>query len=144
MSVVLQLPFPPSINHCFSYYQGRPVLTKAARDFRHKVRRIVIDNRIKPILSPIAMRIDIYTPDDRRRDCDNVLKSILDALQHAGVFWDDSQVVWLLTVKSPPTKAGSVIATIASSDPIQIASLLDSTPQSIAANKKESFDAQKS
>ncbi len=95
----LEVPYPPSINHYFSYYQGRPVLSKDARNYRHQVRRIAMAKGLKPILGPVALRIEIHLPDDRRRDCDNVQKAVLDALQHAGAFWDDSQVVWLLTIK---------------------------------------------
>ena len=36
-------------------------------------------------------------PDLRRRDLDNLLKPTLDALQHAGVYEDDSQVDLLMT-----------------------------------------------
>ena len=67
----------------------------------------MIKQRIKPLLGPLAVRMEIHPPDQRRRDCDNVQKSLLDALQHAGVFWDDSQIVWLLTVKASPTPGGS-------------------------------------
>jgi crossover junction endodeoxyribonuclease RusA len=99
MVTELTLPYPPSVNHYFSYYQGRPVLSKDARSYRHQVRRIAIASGIKPLMGPLAIRIDITPPDDRRRDCDNVQKAVLDALQHAGAFWDDSQVVWLLSIK---------------------------------------------
>jgi crossover junction endodeoxyribonuclease RusA len=50
----------------------------------------------------------VHPPDNRRRDADNVQKSVLDALQHAGVFWDDSQVVWLLTIKHTSKADGGV------------------------------------
>ncbi len=59
-------------------------------------------------MGPIAIRIDIAPPDDRRRDCDNVQKAVLDALQHAGVFWDDSQVVWLLSIKHESRPSGGI------------------------------------
>jgi len=108
MAVELELPFPPSINHYFSYYQGRPVLSKDARAYRHQVRRIVSAAGIKPLMGPIAVRIDICPPDNRRRDCDNSQKSILDALQHAGAFWDDSQVVWLLSIKHESQPRGTI------------------------------------
>jgi crossover junction endodeoxyribonuclease RusA len=108
MAVELALPYPPSINHYFSYYQGRPVLSKDARAYRHQVRRIAIAKGIKPLMGPLAVRIEIHPPDDRRRDCDNVQKAVLDALQHAGAFWDDSQVVWLLTIKHPSQTKGGV------------------------------------
>jgi len=95
--LTLSLPFPPSINHYFSYYQGRPVLSKEARAYRHLVRRMASAKGVKPLMGPLAVRIEVHPPDNRRRDADNVQKSVLDALQHAGVFWDDSQVVWLLS-----------------------------------------------
>lgn len=108
MAVELELPFPPSINHYFSYYQGRPVLSKDARTYRHQVRRIAIAKGIKPMMGPLAIRIDIYPPDNRRRDIDNCFKSVLDALQHAGAFWDDSQIVWLLSIKHESNPAGTI------------------------------------
>jgi crossover junction endodeoxyribonuclease RusA len=106
--VELELPYPPSINHYFSYYQGRPVLSKDARSYRHQVRRIAIAKGIKPLMGQLAVRIEIHPPDDRRRDCDNVQKAVLDALQHAGTFWDDSQVVWLLSIKHESKPKGGV------------------------------------
>jgi len=108
MVTELKLPYPPSINHYFSFYQGRPVLSKDARAYRHQVRRIAITAGIKPLMGPLAIRIDITPPDDRRRDCDNVQKAVLDALQHAGAFWDDSQVVWLLSIKHESQPSGTI------------------------------------
>ena len=108
MVTELTLPYPPSVNHYFSYYQGRPVLSKDARSYRHQVRRIAIASGIKPLMGPLAIRIDITPPDDRRRDADNVQKSVLDALQHAGAFWDDSQVIWLLSIKHESQPSGTI------------------------------------
>jgi crossover junction endodeoxyribonuclease RusA len=108
----LDLPYPPSVNHYFNYYQGRPVLSKDARTYRHKVRRIAIEQGIKPMMGPLSVHIDIYPPDKRRRDIDNCFKSVLDALQHAGVFWDDSQINVLHAVKHPATQNGYVVVEI--------------------------------
>jgi crossover junction endodeoxyribonuclease RusA len=108
----LELKYPPSINHYFSYYQGRPVLSKDARSYRHAVRRLAIAQGIKPMLGELAMQVDAFPPDNRRRDIDNCLKSLIDALQHAGAFWDDSQIVDLHAIKHPPMKGGQVIVAI--------------------------------
>jgi len=108
----LELSYPPSINHYFSYYQGRPVLSKDARSYRHHVRRIAIAKGIKPLMGPLHIHIDIFPPDKRRRDIDNCFKSVLDALQHAGVFWDDSQIIVLHAVKYPAAKDGCVVVKI--------------------------------
>jgi crossover junction endodeoxyribonuclease RusA len=37
--------------------------------------------------------IQAWLPDRRRRDLDNLLKAVQDALAHAGVYDDDSQIV---------------------------------------------------
>ncbi len=41
--------------------------------------------------------MDAFPPDRRRRDLDNIQKPVLDAMQHAGVYLDDSQVDLLVT-----------------------------------------------
>jgi len=124
---LLELPYPPSINHFYSYYQGRPVLSKDARTYRHQVRRIAIAKGIKPLMGPLAIRIDIAPPDERRRDCDNVQKAVLDALQNAGAFWDDSQVVWLLSIKHESQKGGRVKVRLADASPHSLSALGAST-----------------
>ena len=106
--IKLEFPYPPSINHYYSYSHGRPVLTQDAKAFRHAVRKIIAGQRPKPFMGPLAIRIEMYPPDQRRRDCDNVQKAVLDAMQHGGLFWDDSQVVWLLTVKRSSRAEGGI------------------------------------
>jgi crossover junction endodeoxyribonuclease RusA len=41
--------------------------------------------------------MDAFPPDRRRRDLDNLQKPVLDALEHAGIYEDDSQIDLLLT-----------------------------------------------
>ncbi len=112
MMTTLELPYPPSINHYFSVIRGRPVLSKDVRVFRQLVRQLVRSSAVQVALGPLAVRLDLFPPDLRRRDCDNAQKPILDALQQAGAFIDDSQIVWLLTVKLPKVPGGKVIVRI--------------------------------
>ena len=112
MMTTLELPFPPSINHYFSVIRGRPVLSKDVRVFRQLVRQRVRSSAVRVALGPLAVRVDLFPPDLRRRDCDNAIKPILDALQQAGTFVDDSQIVWLLTVKFSKAPGGKVIVRI--------------------------------
>jgi Holliday junction resolvase RusA-like endonuclease len=58
------------------------------------------------------MFVDAYPPDRRRRDLDNILKAILDALQHAGCYADDSQIHALRAIKQEPQPPGRVVVTI--------------------------------
>ena len=108
----LELPYPPSVNHCFSVIRGRPVLSKEARVYRQRVRACVRGSEARVALGPLAVRLELQPPDNRRRDCDNAQKPILDALQQAGLFFDDSQIVWLLTVKESAAPGGRVVARV--------------------------------
>ncbi len=40
----------------------------------------------------LRVEIEAYPPDRRKRDLDNILKSLLDALTYAGIWEDDSQI----------------------------------------------------
>jgi len=52
--------------------------------------------------------MDAFPPDRRRRDLDNIQKPVLDALEHAGVYEDDSQVDLLITRRGPVSDGGSI------------------------------------
>ena len=65
------------------------------------------------------MEIALYPPDRRKRDIDNVLKPTLDALQKAGVYKDDSQIVRLNVSKESPVKGGYMALTIRQAEEVQ-------------------------
>lgn len=48
----------------------------------------------RPTLGSVPVRLEMvaHRPDMRRRDLDNILKSLLDALRYGGVYEDDSQI----------------------------------------------------
>ena len=48
----------------------------------------------------LSVLINAYPPDRRKRDLDNILKSLLDALQHARVYPDDSQIDRLTIIRN--------------------------------------------
>lgn len=83
------LPFPPSVNMYWRSWNGRNILSTKGREFRK--------TELPPFLpfeptDRLWLLIELYPPDHRRRDCDNFSKGILDLLQHAGVYADDSQI----------------------------------------------------
>lgn len=89
------LPFPPSVNHYWRMARGRFYISKAGADFRKAVCAIVAHEHCPRLDGPLEVEIVAVLPDRRRRDVDNMLKAALDAMQHAGLYGDDSQIVKL-------------------------------------------------
>ena len=105
----LELPYPPSINHYFRYFRGRTVISPAGRAFRRRVCWLLKTQKVKPLAGHVRVSVDLYPPDHRRRDVDNAQKALLDALQHGGAVFDDSQIVWLLTKKARIVPGGKTV-----------------------------------
>lgn len=88
-----ELPWPPSINHYWRHTKNGHYISNEGKEYRQIVffhalkHRGTFDKDCR-----LTISIDAYPPDKRKRDLDNVLKSLLDALQHAGVYQDDSQI----------------------------------------------------
>lgn len=84
----LELTIPPSVNKYYATIGRRRVVTKIGREYKEAVSRL----RVKRIEGRIAVTIEFFAKDKRRRDLDNVLKCLLDSLQGCGLYKDDSQV----------------------------------------------------
>lgn len=109
----LELPYPPSVNHYWRHYRGRTVISRNGLRFRDQVRAILTGMGVKPLAGKLAVRIEVFPPDRRRRDLDNLLKALGDALEHGGAFHDDSQIVWLLIEKATvAAESGKVVVRI--------------------------------
>lgn len=106
ININVNLPWPPSVNHYWFTVAckggGRLVLGKAGRVFRDKVLEAIADANLMPIGEDrrLAISINVFEPDRRRRDLDNLLKPTLDALQYAGTFPDDSQIDFIQISRS--------------------------------------------
>ncbi len=66
----------------------------------------------KRILGRLSVKILVNPPDRRRRDIDNFTKVPLDALTHAGVWMDDSQIDELYVRRLPVKKGGEITVQI--------------------------------
>lgn len=115
--VTLRLPCPPSMNTYWRNFRGRTVLSKAGREFKQAVQDYVIDNNIPKFGDKRLSVIMVYRPRDRRiTDIDNRIKPVLDALQEAGVYDDDSQVDHLEMSRGLNLKGGGVVVFIGEID----------------------------
>ena len=121
---LLFLPWPPSLNRYWRNVQGRTLISAEGRDYRGAVITGLKRFGGAPQLGAqrLSVTITAAPPDKRRRDLDNLLKAALDALTHAGVWDDDSQIDRLTIWRAPVTPGGALrieVATQASPGPIE-------------------------
>ena len=112
--MVLTLPYPPSINHYWRRVGSRTLISWEGRTFRRNVCALLGGGgpRKPPAGGRVALCMDAFPPDRRRRDLDNIHKSVLDALQHAGVYEDDSQIDLLLTRRRDVVQNGRLLVDV--------------------------------
>jgi len=106
--MMLTLPYPPSINHYWRRVGPRTLISREGRAFHRDVCALLAGGgaRKPPAGGRIALAMDAFPPDRRRRDLDNIAKPTLDALEHAGVYTDDGQIDLLITRRREPVKPG--------------------------------------
>lgn len=117
--VQLTLPWPPSVN---AYWRARVAgklaivyTTHEAKDYRENVLAVVLRHfggLPAPFKGDVLLDIVLHPPDARRRDADNFNKCVWDALKHAGVYRDDSQVCSYRVTKGDVVRGGAVIINI--------------------------------
>ncbi len=101
------LPWPPSVNHYWRARGKRRFLSQKARAWHEEV-GVVLRAQRRRYGGPVALYIMAYPPDRRRRDLDNILKGIQDALVFAGIIKDDHQVAEVHVVRQTPARPGKV------------------------------------
>jgi len=107
----VELPWPPSVNQHWRSVAGRVLLSRPGRAYRAAVGALA-GGQVAPE-GRLACSIEAWPPDRRRRDLDNLLKAVLDALQHAGIMRDDELVDDLRIVRRPPVAGGRLVIELA-------------------------------
>jgi crossover junction endodeoxyribonuclease RusA len=108
--IEFDLPYPPSLNHYYRRVGPRTLISRQGRRFREDVCALLGGNgpRKPPAGGRIALCMDAFPPDRRKRDLDNLQKPVLDALEHAGIYEDDSQIALLITRRGPVSDGGNI------------------------------------
>lgn len=100
--IAIELPWPPTANTYWRRNGSRYFISKKGIEYRNLT--VYKTGSIRGLFSKedrINVEILAYPPDRRRRDIDNLLKVILDSLQFAHVYPDDSQID-CITIKRMP------------------------------------------
>lgn len=108
--MLLTLPFPPSLNHYWRHVvlpmrggksRAQVVISKDGREYREAVLTSCAACSLTrwPGHERLKVTLTLHAPDARKRDLDNHAKAALDALTHAGIWADDSQIDELRIVR---------------------------------------------
>lgn len=114
--ISLELPYPPSVNKYWlpNIIKGRfkgMRISEAGKNYKTEVYYKFLSkykNKHPPFECDLSVSIRMYPPDKGPRDIDNILKSLLDSLEYAKVYENDSQIVDLHIKKLGIVKGGKI------------------------------------
>lgn len=112
-SVQLRLPYPPSLNTYWRHVGPRVLISRKGREYREAVALACMAQGRPHIDGRLIVTVDAYPPDRRVRDLDNMLKGVLDALHHAGLYDDDGQIDELTIRRGAVTEGGLLVVHVA-------------------------------
>lgn len=120
--LVLSLPFPPSVNHYWRWVGRNRVIVSPAG---HRYRKAVLDRVFQekaaggalegirlPLAGRLGLHLTLIPPNRLRRDLDNHIKAVQDALTYAGIWRDDEQIDRLFVQRALPDPQAGVCVTV--------------------------------
>lgn len=117
--MILNLPYPPSVNNYTAVFRGRKILSARGREYQTEVMANILQNgRPQTIKGRVRVQIEASPPDRRQRDIDNIVKPILDSLQKAAVFENDSQIDDLRILRGPVVEHGEALVIVEEIQPL--------------------------
>ncbi|WP_373766372.1 RusA family crossover junction endodeoxyribonuclease [Glaesserella sp.] len=109
--IELELPYPPTVNHYWKHTKnGIHYVTAKGKAYQQAVSWLT--KNAKKHRGKVELTVDIYPPDNRKRDIDNVFKALLDSLTKSGVIVDDSLIYKLIAEKKEPVQNGKIVVKI--------------------------------
>ena len=117
--IILDLPYPPSINNYWMTSGHRRYISKRGMEFRAAVWAYCLEWKVRKLGDQAVMVHIVLRPRSKKlMDIDNCAKAILDSLEHAGIITSDVQVERLVIERGQPVKGGGcrVLIEVMSSD----------------------------
>ena len=105
--IILDLPYPPSINNYWMTSGHRRYISKRGIEFRTAVWAYCLEWKINKLENQaVSVHIVLRPRSKKLKYIDNCAKAILDSLEHAGIINSDVQVERLLIERGQPIKNG--------------------------------------
>jgi crossover junction endodeoxyribonuclease RusA len=111
-NIQIALPWPPSVNTYWRHVGPRVLVSAKGREYQKEVAATVLAHGMRMKPGRYSVTIWAYPPDRRRRDIDNLHKSLLDSLVKAGVIEDDEMIDDLRIVRCEMQQLGRVVVRI--------------------------------
>lgn len=93
--ITFTLPMPPSANVYWRVFNGRPVVSPEAREYKHKAWGYAKEAGAECLEGDVALELRVFRA-RKRGDVDNRIKVLLDSM--IGVLYDDDDQVTELHV----------------------------------------------
>lgn len=106
--ICLTLPLPPTVNHYYGVHGTRRYIKPAGRAFRQAVAELVAEAGHRTLEGRVSVFAAVYPANRIRQDIMNREKALSDALTHAGLWLDDSQVDEYHIVRREVVRGGMV------------------------------------
>jgi len=115
--MTLELPYPPSINNYYGHTRtGQVYIKKHGKDYRNDIFDLLREGGQTPetMQGRLYVEIDLFPPDNRKRDIDNPMKCLLDSLEKGGAYVNDAQIFKLVIEKKQKVLGGKCLVRIRS------------------------------
>lgn len=101
------MPYPPSINHYYVRTQRGTAVGPKGKSYRRDVSLLLTPYKHKfKAEDRLSVTINVFPPDKRKRDLDNLFKVVLDSLQESNIIHDDNQIDILTIIRRDVSKGG--------------------------------------
>lgn len=110
--IAIELPYPPTVNTYWRHVGRKVLISRKGREYRDTVGVLLMANRVRCQAGRLCVEVDVYPPDERTRDLDNILKALLDSLGHGRAYDDDSQIDQIVLTRIATVKGGGVVVRI--------------------------------
>lgn len=107
--LMLRLPYPPSVNSYWIRTRFGMAVGSAGKKYRGNATAAWLSQGAPRVSGRLAVTIEIYPPNQQRRDLDNICKALLDALTACGLWTDDEQIDELRLIRRGVLPPGQVI-----------------------------------
>lgn len=113
------LPFPPTVNNYYVKTSRGVFISQKGRRYRAGVAESLLeqvggsDRDSNYYDGRLHVEVVLAPPDKRKRDLDNYMKALLDAISITGLVWeDDSQIDQLAIFRSQILKPGGQVKVV--------------------------------